>query len=57
MTTNIDFQPHATKQERYQTLLPQLKALLEHETDPIANLANFFIFFRFQTKNLNLAFF
>lgn len=29
-----------TKQERYETLLPQLSALLEAETDLIANMAN-----------------
>lgn len=29
-----------TKEEQYQNLLPQIKALLAHETDFIANLAN-----------------
>ena len=29
-----------TKQEKYETLLPQLKALLEGEPDTIANMAN-----------------
>lgn len=29
-----------SKEEKYQQLLPQLKALLEGETDPIANMAN-----------------
>lgn len=29
-----------TKQEQYQTLIPQIKGLLEGETDEIANLAN-----------------
>jgi len=29
-----------TKAERYATLLPQLSALVEAETDPIANMAN-----------------
>ena len=29
-----------TKQEQYETLLPQIEALLEGETDVIANLAN-----------------
>lgn len=29
-----------TKQEQYESLLPQIKALLEGETDLIANLAN-----------------
>ena len=29
-----------TKQEKYETLVPQIKALLEGETDLVANLAN-----------------
>lgn len=29
-----------TKEEQYETLLPQIKALLEGETDLVANLAN-----------------
>lgn len=29
-----------TKEEKYQSLLPQIKGLLEGETDPIANMAN-----------------
>ncbi|MBB1287240.1 GAF domain-containing protein [Flavisolibacter sp. BT320] len=29
-----------TKEEQYQTLVPQIKALLEGETDLVANLAN-----------------
>lgn len=32
--------PDASKIEKYQILLPQLKALLEGETDMIANMAN-----------------
>ena len=31
---------HATKEEKYEVLLPQLKALVEGESDLIANLAN-----------------
>ena len=31
---------HATKEEKYEVLLPQLKALVEGENDLIANLAN-----------------
>ena len=31
---------HATKEEKYKVLLPQLKALVEGESDLIANLAN-----------------
>jgi GAF domain-containing protein len=30
----------ATKEERYKALLPQIEALISHETDLIANLAN-----------------
>ena len=29
-----------TKKEKYESLLPQIKALIEGESDPIANLAN-----------------
>lgn len=31
---------HGSKEEQYQSLLPQIQALLEGETDLIANLAN-----------------
>ena len=31
---------HGTKEEQYEALLPQIKGLLEGETDLIANLAN-----------------
>ncbi|MGB4776250.1 MAG: GAF domain-containing protein [Daejeonella sp.] len=31
---------HAGKEEKYQSLIPQIKALLEVETDQIANMAN-----------------
>lgn len=30
----------STKEEKYQSLIPQIKALLEGETDSIANMAN-----------------
>lgn len=30
-----------TKKEKYQSLLPQIKALIENESDIIANMANF----------------
>lgn len=29
-----------TKEEQYQSLLPQIKGMLEGETDPVANMAN-----------------
>lgn len=29
-----------SKHEQYTSLLPQIRALIEHETDPVANLAN-----------------
>lgn len=31
---------NGTKEEKYISLLPQIKALLEVETDPVANMAN-----------------
>lgn len=31
---------HGTKEEQYQTLIPQIKALIEGEPDLVANLAN-----------------
>jgi GAF domain-containing protein len=31
---------HGSKEEQYQNLLPQIKAILSYETDLIANLAN-----------------
>lgn len=31
---------HGSKEDRYKGLLPQVKALLEAESDPIANMAN-----------------
>lgn len=36
----ITIPDNLTKQERYQSLLPQIKALMEGESDLIANLAN-----------------
>jgi L-methionine (R)-S-oxide reductase len=38
--TLITTDQNASKKEKYETLLPQLKALIEGETDLIANLAN-----------------
>ena len=29
-----------SKKERYSTLLPQVEALINHESDPVANMAN-----------------
>ncbi|WP_029903699.1 GAF domain-containing protein [Prevotella sp. 10(H)] len=40
MSHSIDIHLASSKQEKYQSLLPQLKALLEGETDTIANMAN-----------------
>jgi L-methionine (R)-S-oxide reductase len=31
---------HGTKEEKYQSLIPQIKALIEGEPDLVANLAN-----------------
>lgn len=40
MSESIFISPNITKEEKYQELLPQLKALVGGETDLIANLAN-----------------
>ena len=40
MAENIHIDIHLSKAEKYQSLLPQLKALTEGETDSIANIAN-----------------
>jgi L-methionine (R)-S-oxide reductase len=40
MTENYIIHNHSTKEEKYRQLLPQLRALVESETDLIANLAN-----------------
>ena len=40
MSENIIILENASKAEQYENLLPQIKALVESETDLIANLAN-----------------
>ena len=41
MSTQILLSPALSdKTARYEALLPQLVALLEHEVDPVANMAN-----------------
>lgn len=40
MAEFLSINHHSTKEQKYLTLLPQLKALLEGETDTIANMAN-----------------
>ncbi|MDR1408356.1 MAG: GAF domain-containing protein [Tannerella sp.] len=40
MAENIHIPPHATKEARYRSLLPQIDSLTARETDPVANLAN-----------------
>ncbi len=40
MAHQIEVANHLTKEEQYQTLLPQIKALIEGESSEIANLAN-----------------
>jgi len=40
MSHEIKIESSLTKEERYRQLLPQVKALIEDETDVIANLAN-----------------
>ena len=37
---SIHVEQTASKEERYQALVPQIKALLDGESDPIANMAN-----------------
>lgn len=40
MAEQLHVDIHATKAQKYETLIPQLKALLEGESDAIANYAN-----------------
>jgi GAF domain-containing protein len=40
MAESITFSKNLTKAEKYQSLLPQIKALIEVEADEVANLAN-----------------
>lgn len=40
MSHTLHLTPTSSKEETYRSLLPQLKALLEGETDTIANFAN-----------------
>lgn len=40
MSSEIKISPNLTKSERYEELLPQIKALIADETDVIANLSN-----------------
>ena len=40
MEKTITILPNISKEEKYKSLLPQIKSLLEDETDSIANLSN-----------------
>jgi GAF domain-containing protein len=40
MSENIIFLENTSKEEKYKSLLPQIKALIESEPDLVANLAN-----------------
>lgn len=40
MAEKVDILKHASREDQYRNLLPQIKALLETETDVIANFAN-----------------
>lgn len=40
MAESIALTPNTTRQQRYQELMPQIKAVISDETDLIANLAN-----------------
>jgi GAF domain-containing protein len=40
MSESVIYKENASKEEQYQSLLPQIRALVEYEPDLIANLAN-----------------
>lgn len=40
MSEQLLVNKHASKKEKYESLIPQLKALLQNESDTIANMAN-----------------
>src|ERR1700677_2960759 len=40
MTEELKFNPHSGREEKYLEIYPQIKSVLESETDVIANLAN-----------------
>lgn len=40
MAEKIDVLKHASREDQYQNILPQIKALLQSESDTIANFAN-----------------
>ncbi len=40
MAEEILLAPNATKAEKYEAILPQLEALISHETDKMANIGN-----------------
>ena len=40
MAEQLNTLPHASREDKYRNLIPQLKGLLEGETDTIANFAN-----------------
>lgn len=40
MAEHLDILHHASKEDRYKNLLPQIKSLISGETDTIANFAN-----------------
>ena len=40
MTVNLFIQKTESKEEKYNSLMPQIEALIGNETDLIANLAN-----------------
>lgn len=40
MEKNISISPNISKEEKYKSLLPQIKSLIEDETNSIANLSN-----------------
>jgi len=40
MAEEIKFNPHSSREEKYQEILPQIESIIGSETDIIANLAN-----------------
>ena len=40
MENNISISPNISKEEKYKSILPQIKSLLEDETNSIANMSN-----------------
>lgn len=57
MTEELIISRTGTKEEQYQTLLPQIKALIEGEDDLIANMANITAVLKTQFEHLWVGFY